>query len=109
MANEPQGMDLAPAIVGRSSGSNRLCRVIRAPGASATQYLGASERSNILGTAQFTAPEHFLGEAGTERSDLFSLGVITYQMLSGRLLYGTPVASARARLAQRLFARSGLR
>ena len=55
----------------------------------------------ILGTAQFTAPEYFLGEHGTRRSDLYSLGVITYQMLSGKMPYGTAVAKARTRLAQR--------
>ncbi|MGZ8196528.1 MAG: protein kinase domain-containing protein [Methylosarcina sp.] len=59
------------------------------------------ERSHLLGTAQYTAPEYFLGEGGTTRSDLFSLGVITYQMLSGRLPYGTGVAKARTRAAQR--------
>lgn len=56
---------------------------------------------HILGTAQYTAPEYFLGEAGTSRSDLFSLGVIAYQMLSGRLPYGTNVAKATSRAAQR--------
>lgn len=55
--------------------------------------------SDILGTVQYTAPEYFLGEAGTPRSDLFSLGVITYQMLTGRLPYGTQVASLRTRAA----------
>jgi hypothetical protein len=58
------------------------------------------DQDGILGTAQYTAPEYFLGEAGTARSDLFSLGVITYQMLSGRLPYGTEVAKARTRSAQ---------
>ena len=46
----------------------------------------------ILGTAPYTAPEYFLGEPGTPRADLYSLGVIAYQMLSGRLPYGTTVA-----------------
>jgi len=54
-----------------------------------------------LGTAQYTAPEYFLGEAGTSRSDLFSLGVISYQMLSGRLPFGAEVAKARTKAAQR--------
>ena len=31
--------------------------------------------NDILGTQQFTAPEYFLGEPATSRSDLFSLGV----------------------------------
>lgn len=55
----------------------------------------ATEGEDILGTAQYTAPEYFLGGAGTERSDQFSLGVIAYQMLTGRLPYGAGVARAR--------------
>jgi serine/threonine protein kinase len=59
------------------------------------------EQNNLLGTAQYTAPEYFLGESGTARSDLFSLGVIAYQMLSGRLPYGAQVAKSRTKAAQR--------
>ncbi len=72
----------------------------------ATHVAGVAEMSPghapapILGTVQYTAPEYFLGEPGSERSDLFSLGVMTYQMLSGTLPYGTGVAQARSRLAQ---------
>ena len=58
------------------------------------------ERANILGTAQYTAPEYFLGESGTSRSDMFSLAVIAYQMLSGKLPYGTQVVNARTKAAQ---------
>ena len=57
--------------------------------------------SRILGTFQFTAPEYFVGDAGTERSDLYSLGVIAYQMLSGRLPYGADAARVRTRAALR--------
>ena len=57
-------------------------------------------KEDILGTAQYSAPEYFIGEVGSPRSDLFSLGVITYQMLSGRLPYGTNVAKATTRTAQ---------
>ncbi|HEX7028374.1 MAG TPA: bifunctional protein-serine/threonine kinase/phosphatase [Gammaproteobacteria bacterium] len=60
----------------------------------------AIERNNLLGTAQYTAPEYFLGEHGTHRSDMFSLGVITYQMLTGKLPYGAEVAKCRTRAAQ---------
>ena len=58
------------------------------------------EHEPILGTVQYTAPEYFLGEAGAPRSDLFSLAVVTYQMLSGKLPYGTKVAHARTKNAQ---------
>jgi serine/threonine protein phosphatase PrpC len=67
------------------------------------------ERAGILGTEQYTAPEYFLGEAGSPRSDIFSLGVITYQMLTGRLPYGADAAKVRTRSAQkRLQYRSAL-
>ncbi len=48
-----------------------------------------------LGTLAFTAPEIYLGEEGSARSDQFSLGVIAYHMLTGRLPYGTRVAGVR--------------
>ena len=54
-------------------------------------------RNDILGTQQYTAPEYFLGEPASSRSDLFSLGVITYQMLTGKLPYGAQIARARTR------------
>ncbi|MAB98445.1 MAG: protein kinase [Pseudomonadaceae bacterium] len=57
-------------------------------------------RNQLLGTAQYTAPEYFLGEAGSPRSDQFSLAVIIYQMLSGRLPYGAEVAKCKSRTAQ---------
>jgi serine/threonine protein phosphatase PrpC/predicted Ser/Thr protein kinase len=53
--------------------------------------------NDILGTQQYVAPEYFLGEPATSRSDLFSLGVITYQMLTGKLPYGAQIANARTR------------
>ena len=61
----------------------------------------SADRDDILGTAQYTAPEYFLGESGTSRSDIFSLGVITYQMLTGRLPYGAEVAKTRTKSQQR--------
>ena len=74
----------------------------------ATRVAGIAEmstplgRSEILGTAQYTAPEYFLGQEGDVRSDMFSLAVITYQMLSGgRLPYGTEVSKSRTTATQR--------
>lgn len=71
----------------------------------ATRVAGLAEMAagdgDVPGSVQYTAPECFLGQVATFRSDLFSLGVITYQLLSGRLPYGTEVAKARTRSAQR--------
>jgi serine/threonine protein phosphatase PrpC len=57
----------------------------------------SAAHDDILGTLQYTAPEYFQGESGTARSDLFSLGVIAYQMLTGRLPYGSQIAKARTK------------
>jgi serine/threonine protein phosphatase PrpC len=54
----------------------------------------------ILGTEQYSAPEYFLGEPGSTRSDIYSLGVIAYEMLSGKLPYGATVSRSRTRDAQ---------
>lgn len=58
-------------------------------------------QGEALGTVQYMAPEYLLGEGGDTRSDLYSLGVIAYQMLSGRLPYGDEAPRARTRAAQR--------
>jgi serine/threonine protein phosphatase PrpC/predicted Ser/Thr protein kinase len=56
-----------------------------------------ASHEDILGTAQYTAPEYFQGQSGSPRADLFSLGVITYQMLTGKLPYGSQIARARTK------------
>jgi serine/threonine protein kinase len=53
------------------------------------------EHNSIVGTANYSAPEYFKGNAGTNRSDIFSLGVIAYEMLTGKLPYGE-ISSERA-------------
>jgi len=73
-------------------GSTRVAGVVEMEGA---------DEQEILGTVQYTAPEYFLGELGSANSDLFSLAVICYQMLTGRLPYGVEVPKSRTKAAQR--------
>ena len=65
--------------------------------AGVAEGLPQNKGEDILGTAQYTAPEYFLGERGSTNSDLFSLGVIAYQMLTGNLPYGAGIARASSR------------
>lgn len=70
----------------------------------ATKVAGLNEiypASDLIpGTAQYSAPEYFVGQSGTHRADIFSLGVIAYQMLTGKLPYGTHVAKSTSTKAQ---------
>jgi serine/threonine protein phosphatase PrpC/aminoglycoside phosphotransferase len=58
----------------------------------------------LLGAALYAAPEYFLGERGTVRSDVFALGVLTYQMLTGKLPYGVDIPRCKSRAEQRKLA-----
>ncbi|MAR01874.1 MAG: protein kinase [Oceanospirillaceae bacterium] len=61
------------------------------------------DQDGIRGTAQYSAPEYFLGSQGSIASDVYSLGAITYEMLTGRLPYGAEVARiSSVKMLQRL-------
>ncbi len=49
----------------------------------------------LVGTIDYTAPEYHLGHKPTNRADIYALGVIAYEMLSGRLPYGKGFSGPR--------------
>src|SRR5436305_9393879 len=44
-----------------------------------------TETGSIMGTAQYLSPEQAQGHAVSEASDLYSVGVILYELLTGRV------------------------
>jgi serine/threonine protein kinase len=55
--------------------------------ARATDQSSITQVGSVLGTAAYLAPEQARGEEAGPRADLYSLGVVTYQLISGRLPY----------------------
>jgi serine/threonine protein kinase/serine/threonine protein phosphatase PrpC len=93
--------DLRPAnVMIDNSGTVKIIDFGSTQVAGVEERLTAAKSNHLMGTAQYSAPEYFLGESGTPRSDLFSLGVIAYQMLTGKLPYGAEVAKCKTRAAQ---------
>lgn len=51
----------------------------------------------LIGTPQYMAPELFLGDRATEATDIYSLGVIAYEMLTGQLPLTPPTSTENLR------------
>jgi eukaryotic-like serine/threonine-protein kinase len=49
----------------------------------------------LVGTVDYTAPEYHSGEPATNRSDIYSVGVLAYELLTGSVPYGKGFSSAR--------------
>ena len=92
--------DIKPDNILLERGSGRalvadfgIARVVAAP------REGDSGEGRLVGTPEYMSPEQALGEPVDGRSDLYSLGVVGYYALSGRLPFG---GSTTALIAQQI-------
>jgi beta-lactam-binding protein with PASTA domain/tRNA A-37 threonylcarbamoyl transferase component Bud32 len=55
-----------------------------------------TQAGSVTGTVQYLAPEQIRGEPADPRSDLYSLGIVTYEFLTGQLPFTGETAMAIA-------------
>jgi serine/threonine-protein kinase len=63
-----------------------------------------TEAGTVTGTVQYLAPEQLTGEPADPRTDLYSLGIVAFEFLTGRLPFTgeTPMAIAVQHLHERV-------
>ncbi len=63
-----------------------------------------SEAGTVTGTVQYLAPEQLRGEPADPRTDLYALGIVAFELLTGRLPFTgeTPMAIAYKHLHDRV-------
>ncbi len=70
--------------------------------ARATEGIGLTETGQVMGTPQYLSPEQAEGRTATPASDVYSLGVVAFECLSGRrpFVAESAVATALAHLRE---------
>ncbi len=77
--------DVKPGNIMRVPDSNTIkvadFGICRIDGSEATDATQQTQIGNVLGTPHYMSPEQVIGEKVDSRSDLFSAGVVLYQLL----------------------------
>jgi Tol biopolymer transport system component len=77
-------------------------RSLQAAAGDATETIGLTREDTILGTSQYMAPEQLEGKEADVRSDIFAIGALLYEMLTGRRAFdGVSRASVIAAILER--------
>jgi eukaryotic-like serine/threonine-protein kinase len=87
-------LDLKPGNI--MINAQGLVKIIDFGSSQAASWQDEAGRKSAMpqGTADYSAPEHLVGAPASNLSDIYSLGAIAYEMLTGKLPYGKSIKSA---------------